>query len=72
MKRLEGYYWVKYKYSFKATYRDSWEIEYWSCDQWYLEDDAVQDDHFEEIDERRIERQKSKSITLTVEKKELI
>lgn len=50
-KRKTGYYWVK-------SYSD-WFVCYYSNSygKWRYEDDWISDSRFEEIDEKRIERQ---------------
>ena len=51
--RETGYYWVKY------YERDDWTISYYSgfYDCWDNRGDCVSDNYFEEIDEKRIERE---------------
>jgi len=58
MKREEGYYWICINKKF-----NSWAVGEWFNDQWFIQNsftDTVgrfKDSDFEEIDERKIERE---------------
>jgi len=53
MNRQPGYYWVKYK--------GNWIVAEWLLNSWWPScaesDQSWSDDYFDEIDERRIERE---------------
>lgn len=51
--RTPGYYWVRHKHF-------GWVVAWFRTDyQWSFEIEFYQDDEFEEIDERKIERNRS-------------
>lgn len=55
MKREPGYYWVKPKPN--AQVSGEWMVMHWTGTCFWYEDEDYHDDNFEEIDERRIERE---------------
>ena len=54
MKRKNGFYWVKI-YSGKSNWR--WVVTEFEGNYWFFQGCRYDDENFQEIDERRIERQ---------------
>ena len=63
MKRESGYYWVKNTKPTTRHDKDEWELRYWDGQSWHIsiDTDPVEDNFFEEIDERRIGRRTNPS-----------
>lgn len=67
--RAEGYYWVKYEgewvvglYGIDKTLRDQPAVEHWTLPAFIDDSWWHKDEDFDEIDERRIEREESTTI----------
>lgn len=69
MKREPGYYWCKPPLNARADSRNEWESLYWTGNTWIIniDPDFVEDKFFEEIDERRIEREQNPMLKVTDE-----